>query len=112
MWPFSMHHYHHEDEATRQLFGYVLDLIKLTRREVKQIMATLEEVNAKLLEVAEKVATESAEVAAKVDGLKAEVQALRDQIAAGTAATPEQLDGVIAALDSIGLSVSAITEAA
>lgn len=60
----------------------------------KTIMATVEQVK-------QAVADEASEVKARVDALTAEVQALKDQIAAGTAATPEQLDEILASVKGI-----------
>ena len=61
---------------------------------VSRIMATVDEVKAAIAE-------EAAEVKARVDALDAQVVDLKNQIAAGTAATPAQLDEIIAGVRGI-----------
>ncbi len=75
-----------EDGAVVQMLAEILERIDK--------MATLDEVKAA-------VAAEAQQVKEAVDALEAQVQALKDQIAAGTAATPEQLDEVLASIQNI-----------
>lgn len=76
-----------------------------------EIMATLQETQAKLDALTTAVDAEhdqAAVVLQEVVDLKAQVAALQAQIAAGTGATPEQLDALNTSLDSILSKVQGI----
>lgn len=77
-----------------------------------KIMASIQEVKDAIAQVATDIAAEKAEVQAKIGEMAARIQALIDQIAAGTAATPTDLDALIAALTGIDASVKDISEPA
>ena len=64
-------------------------------------MATLKDVKDEIAALKQTVTDEAAEVAAKI-------QALKDQIAQGSAATPEDMDGVLDALKGVQNAVAGI----
>lgn len=78
----------------------------LTRlSEVSQTLAVIglqqEQIMASVQDVLDAAAAERAEVAGRLTELEAVIQALRDQVAAGAAATPEQLDELVVAVQNI-----------
>lgn len=78
------------EEDSKLIFA----LIHRFQHNEDNIMATIQEVR-------DAAIREKAEVQVKLNAVAIEIQALRDQIANGGAATPEQLDELIAAITDI-----------
>lgn len=86
--PLILHnHYHYTD---KNLF----ELLLLTQTNISKIMAKLEELQAALADLQTTVDNKQAEIIA-------EIQSLKDQIANGGEVTDEDLDGLIATVNSI-----------
>lgn len=72
-------------------------------------MATLQEVKDALAQAATDATAEKLEVAAAIQALSDQIAALQKQIADGTAATPADLDTLLASIASIDAQVKDIT---
>ena len=75
----------------------------------ESIMATLQEVKDAIAQVVTAIATEKSEVDTKLAALAEQIATLQAQIAAGTAATPAQLDELLADIGAVRGLVSDIT---
>lgn len=85
--------------------AHLSDLVNMENK----IMATLKEVQDALAKVAADAIAEKAEVAEAIQSFKDTIQSLRDQITTGTAATPADLDAILAAINGISARVQDIT---
>ena len=87
-----------------RVLGFDSELSQLRKGQL-EIMATLQDVQAKLDAVVAKVGEFGgplSAISAAVDNIAADIQALKDQIGqAPVGITPEEADGVVAQLDTI-----------
>lgn len=101
------HHYYASSNATNQPihihihndFGPLLESFLSIHQKLDKIMATIEEVQQAVADLQAQVDTTQAAIAAAI-------KALEDQIAAGSAATPEQLQGIIDSLKAVQSDVA------
>jgi hypothetical protein len=74
------------------------------------ILATLQELQAKLDDINAAIVSERAEVQALLSDLRTQIQVLQDQINSGQLVTQEQLDALAASADAIVARVRDISE--
>lgn len=98
------------DFLLTEFFGAILRRMDALEAQGVKIMATLEEVQAKLEAINLAITEERSEVQTLLGGLRDQIQALQDQIASGTVVTQEQLDGLAASADAIVSRVRDISE--
>lgn len=82
---------------------------RLHKMEI-HIMATLLEVQAKIVAIAADIAAEKNEVQALLTDLKAQIKVLTDQIGTGTVVTAADLQGLVDSLNAIEQNVKDISE--
>jgi ABC-type transporter Mla subunit MlaD len=109
----NLKHVLHETRQLRselQAFSssFVAQLVA-ARRDIERTMGTLNDIAAKIAQIGETIETEKQEVATAITALRDQVAALQLQIEQGTAATPADLDAVLAQLDALNSSVADIT---
>lgn len=83
-------HYHFDSVVLKR----IMEKLSLIAHQGDTIMATIENVQ-------EAIAAEKLQVTTALEALKAQVADLQAQVAAGSAATPEQLDALIVAIDAV-----------
>lgn len=76
---------------------YVIKALTAIKKQGDKIMATVDELNAKM----DAIPPVLDAIEADTNGLKAQIQTLSDQIAAGTPVTQAQLDALTIKADSI-----------
>lgn len=84
------------------------DVLTEINHRSKALMATLKEIVDAIADLKAHITTETGEVSGKLAELNGKIQELRDQIAAGTAATAEDLDGVLVSLQAVTAQVDGI----
>lgn len=92
-------------EATERPSLRVVLTMLLKQGEIT--MATLAEVQAKVIDLQDTLDQEQEQKAAADAALLAEIQSLKDIIAAGSGPTPEQLDELVASLEAIRVDLAA-----
>lgn len=98
------------DFLLTEFLGAMLRRMEALEAQGEQLMATIEEVQAKLVAIETAIAEERTEVQGLLQGLRDQIQALQDQLASGALVTQEQLDGLAASADSIVARVRDISE--
>ncbi len=98
------------DFLLRHFFGEILRRMEALEAQGDEIMATIEEVQEKLIAIETAIAEERTEVQGLLAGLRDQIRALQEQIAQGANVTQEQLDALDTQAAAIVDRVRAISE--
>lgn len=98
------------DFLLTQFLGEILRRMDALEAQGVRLMATIEEVQGKLVAIETAIAEERTEVQGMLQGLRDQIQTLQDQIAQGANVTQEQLDVLDAQAGAIVARVQAISE--
>lgn len=94
----------------RLFAGTILRRLDALQAQGDLLLATIQDVNARLADIEVAIAEERAEVQALLTDLRTQIQVLQDQVGQGQLVTQEQLDELAESAEAIVERVRAISE--